>query len=66
MLRSYSKAFGNMRPVYDGKRNMYTRDLLPFGRDRVDLEVTLPGDTAIERSFMVTVKWIAHVCSFCI
>ncbi|VDK54362.1 unnamed protein product [Anisakis simplex] len=61
MIRAYQKIFNNINPVYDGKRNMYTRDLLPIGRDRVELEVTLPGDSAVERQFIVTIKWVSTV-----
>lgn len=61
MIRAYAKVFNNMQPVYDGKRNMYTRDPLPIGRDRVEFEVTLPGDTAVERQFTVAVKWVSNV-----
>lgn len=61
MIRAYQKIFNNIRPVYDGKRNMYTRDPLPIGRDRVELEVTLPGDSAVERQFTVSIKWMSQV-----
>ncbi|PAV78541.1 hypothetical protein WR25_09569 isoform C [Diploscapter pachys] len=61
MIRSWSKFFSSINPVYDGKRNMYTREVLPIGRDKKDFEVTLPGDSAIERQFTVSVKWIGQV-----
>ncbi|CAI5454435.1 unnamed protein product [Caenorhabditis angaria] len=61
MIHSFSKYFGNCRPVYDGKRNMYTRDPLHIGRDRMDFEVVLPGDSAVERQFSVSLKWIGQV-----
>ncbi|TKR83033.1 hypothetical protein L596_016687 [Steinernema carpocapsae] len=61
MIRSYTRIFDNIRPVYDGKRNMYTRHPLPVGRDRVDLEVTLPGDSAVERKFVVGIRWVTTV-----
>lgn len=35
MVRAYGRIFNNILPVYDGKRNMYTRDPLPIGKDRV-------------------------------
>lgn len=35
MVRSYARIFNNVRPVYDGKKNMYTRDPLPIGKDKV-------------------------------
>ncbi|KAF3834127.1 hypothetical protein F7725_025331 [Dissostichus mawsoni] len=43
MVRHFKmQIFGDRQPGYDGKRNMYTAHPLPIGRDRVDLEVTLP------------------------
>uniref|UniRef100_A0A0N5A9X1 Protein argonaute-1 n=1 Tax=Syphacia muris TaxID=451379 RepID=A0A0N5A9X1_9BILA len=61
MIRAYTRIFNNIRPVYDGKKNMYTRDALPIGRDRVELEVTLPGDSSVERQFRVALKWMTTV-----
>jgi hypothetical protein len=28
-----------LKPVFDGRNNLYTRDPLPIGNDRVELEV---------------------------
>lgn len=39
MVHAYSKIFGTLKPVFDGRANLYTRDPLPIGNDRVDLEV---------------------------
>ena len=64
MIRSYGRIFNNSRPVYDGKRNMYTRELLPIGRERVELDVTLPGDSSVERQFRVALKWQTTVSIF--
>ncbi|RCN47663.1 piwi domain protein [Ancylostoma caninum] len=61
MIRSFGKYFSSTRPVYDGKRNMYTREPLPIGREKMEFEVTLPGDSAVERQFTVTVKWAGQV-----
>ncbi|VDO55419.1 unnamed protein product [Haemonchus placei] len=61
MIRSFGKYFSTSRPVYDGKRNMYTREPLPIGREKMEFEVTLPGDSAVERQFTVTVKWAGQV-----
>ncbi|UMM44172.1 hypothetical protein L5515_019381 [Caenorhabditis briggsae] len=61
LISSFSKYFTNIRPVYDGKRNMYTREPLPIGRERMDFDVTLPGDSAVERQFSVSLKWVGQV-----
>ncbi|GAB6018873.1 argonaute 1 [Chamberlinius hualienensis] len=60
MVQAYSKIFGAQKPVFDGRKNLYTRDMLLIGRDRVELEVTLPGEGK-DRVFRVAVKWVAQV-----
>jgi eukaryotic translation initiation factor 2C len=40
MVQCYSKIFGTLKPVFDGRSNLYTRDPLPIGNDRLDLEVS--------------------------
>lgn len=37
MVQAYSKIFGTQKPVFDGRKNMYTRDDLPIGMDKVSL-----------------------------
>lgn len=39
MVHAYTKIFGTLKPVFDGRQNLYTRDPLPIGNDRVELEV---------------------------
>lgn len=63
MVHAYSKMFGALKPVFDGRNNLYTRDPLPIGNDRVELEVTLPGEGK-DRVFRVTIKWVAQVSLF--
>lgn len=41
MVHAYSKIFGTLKPVFDGRNNLYTRDPLPIGNDRIELEVRL-------------------------
>uniref|UniRef100_A0A8C0XIK6 Protein argonaute-3 n=1 Tax=Castor canadensis TaxID=51338 RepID=A0A8C0XIK6_CASCN len=48
--------FGDRRPVYDGKRSLYTANPLP-----VDLDVTLPGEGGKDRPFKVSIKFISRV-----
>lgn len=60
MVQSYSKIFGSQKPVFDGRKNMYTRDDLPIGKEKAELEVTLPGEGK-DRVFRVAIKWVAQV-----
>lgn len=59
MVQAY-KIFSNIKPVFDGRKNMYTRDDLPIGRDKVELEVTLPGEGK-DRVFRVAIKYLSKV-----
>lgn len=52
--------FGDRKPVYDGKKNIYTVTALPIGNERVDFEVTIPGEGK-DRIFKVSIKWLAIV-----
>lgn len=63
MVHAYGKIFGNLKPVFDGRNNLYTRDPLPIGNVREELEVTLPGEGK-DRLFRVTIKWVAQVSLF--
>ncbi|XP_069105554.1 LOW QUALITY PROTEIN: protein argonaute-2-like [Argopecten irradians] len=61
MVNSYSqKIFQGQKPVFDGRKNLYSREPLPIGRDKVELEVTLPGEGK-DRVFKVAIKWVAQV-----
>ncbi|RWS17692.1 protein argonaute-2-like protein, partial [Dinothrombium tinctorium] len=60
MVQSYSKIFSSQKPVFDGRKNMYTRDDLPIGKEKVELEVTLPGEGK-DRVFRVAIKWMSQV-----
>jgi len=60
MVQAYGKIFNNLKPVFDGRNNMYTRDPLPIGNDSIELDVTLPGEGK-DRVFRVTMKWNAQV-----
>lgn len=43
MVRHFKmQIFGDRQPGYDGKRNMYTANPLPIGRDRVGISNTCP------------------------
>jgi eukaryotic translation initiation factor 2C len=58
MVQAYSqKIFNGQLPVFDGRRNLYSREPLPIGRDKVELEVTLPGEGR-DRTFKVAIKFV--------
>lgn len=61
MIDSFAKIFNGTRPVYDGKKSMYTRDSLPIGRERIELEVVIPGDSSLDRKFKVSIKLMSLV-----
>ncbi|GAV05888.1 hypothetical protein RvY_15950-2 [Ramazzottius varieornatus] len=61
MVQGYSHSiFNGQKPVFDGKKNLYTRDALPIGKEKRELEVTLPGEGK-DRVFQVAIKWMAKV-----
>ncbi|CAM9566714.1 protein argonaute-2-like isoform X2 [Petromyzon marinus] len=60
MVQHYKQIFGERKPVYDGRQNLYTATPLPIGWDRVELEVTLPGEGR-DRKFSVSLRWVASV-----
>lgn len=55
-----NQIFQDRRPVFDGRRNMYTAQPLPIDKQRVELDVTLPGEGR-DRTFRVAIKWVARV-----
>uniref|UniRef100_A0ACB8FE66 Protein argonaute-2 n=1 Tax=Sphaerodactylus townsendi TaxID=933632 RepID=A0ACB8FE66_9SAUR len=55
-----AQIFGDRKPVFDGRKNLYTAMPLPIGRDKVELEVTLPGEGK-DRIFKVAIKWVSCV-----
>ena len=56
MVENFRNAiFQDRRPVFDGRRNMYTAQPLPIDKQRVELEVTLPGEGR-DRTFRVAIK----------
>jgi eukaryotic translation initiation factor 2C len=62
MVNKFQHIFNTQHPAFDGKRNLYTKDPLPFGRERIELEVTLPGPgEGRDRCFKVQIKWVAQV-----
>uniref|UniRef100_A0A670ZIN2 Argonaute RISC catalytic component 2 n=1 Tax=Pseudonaja textilis TaxID=8673 RepID=A0A670ZIN2_PSETE len=51
-----AQIFGDRKPVFDGRKNLYTAMPLPIGRDKV----TLPGEGK-DRIFKVAIKWMSVV-----
>lgn len=58
MVHAFPRIFGTLKPVFDGRSNLYTRD--PLLIEQRDLEVTLPGEGR-DRVFRVAMKWVARV-----
>ncbi|XP_033109683.1 protein argonaute-2-like isoform X1 [Anneissia japonica] len=54
------RIFANLRPVFDGRKNLYTKEPLPIGNDPVEMEVSLPGEGR-DRSFKISMKYVAKV-----
>ncbi|KAF3839440.1 hypothetical protein F7725_018157 [Dissostichus mawsoni] len=52
--------FGDRKPVYDGKKNIYTVLALPIGSEKVEFEVTIPGEGK-DRIFKVSIRFLAKV-----
>jgi eukaryotic translation initiation factor 2C len=63
MIESFPDYFRNLRPVYDGKKSMYTKNPLAFppNINRVELEVVMPGDASVDRRFKVAIKYVSTV-----
>ncbi|KAI3380253.1 hypothetical protein SNEBB_010630 [Seison nebaliae] len=52
--------FNGQRPVFDGKKHMYTRELLDQHSNKFEFDVTLPGDGR-ERTFHVNVRYVGAI-----
>ncbi|XP_035232913.1 protein argonaute-1-like isoform X2 [Stegodyphus dumicola] len=57
MLSAYTKIFGSQKPVFDGRKNMYARNSFHMPGNKMDIEVTLPGEGK-DRVFKVVLKYI--------
>ena len=62
-----SEALGKIKPVYDGRKNLYTAKPLPFDGDAATFDVTLPEDDGAPtdkrppRAFEVKIKKVAVI-----
>ncbi|XP_072175930.1 protein argonaute-2-like [Diadema setosum] len=52
--------FQNNLPVFDGRKNMYCKEQIPIEREKVELEVTLPGEGK-DRIFKANIKYEGKV-----
>ncbi|NP_001295590.1 protein argonaute-2 [Strongylocentrotus purpuratus] len=55
-----ARYFQNNLPVFDGRRNMYTKEQLPLENERVELEATLPGEGK-DRVFKTQIRYVGKV-----
>ncbi|KRX24853.1 Protein argonaute-2 [Trichinella nelsoni] len=61
MIQAYQKVFSNGKPVYDGKRSLFCKEMLPIGRDWVvQLDVTMPTERE-DRRYQVGIKLSSQV-----
>ena len=57
MVQAYSqKIFNGQLPVFDGRRNLYSREPLPIGREKVLLHMQINIFTGV-----CAVLYIAHI-----
>ncbi|XP_065182841.1 protein argonaute-2-like [Sycon ciliatum] len=61
LIASNDPRLGGMRPVFDGKANMYSRRRFPFEKERTTFEVSFSSGGASPRTYQVTLKWVALV-----
>lgn len=61
LVNAKPQLFSNQRPVFDGKKNLYTKEYLTnIGMDKIEVEVTLPGEGR-DRLFKVMIRFEAKV-----
>jgi eukaryotic translation initiation factor 2C len=61
LVQAKPNLFGTQRPVFDGKKNLYTKEYLnSLGNEKVEVEVTLPGEGK-DRQFKVSIRFEAKV-----
>lgn len=58
--RFQANIFSERRPVYDGRKNLYTTKPLPIDKVKYDLDVSLPSDGK-DRVFKVSIKFKSKV-----
>ncbi|XP_026819292.1 protein argonaute-2-like [Rhopalosiphum maidis] len=63
MVSAFKDIFGCLRPVFDGRKNLYTRDPLPISENEIELEVTLATGGNC-RIFHVRVMWLDKISFF--
>uniref|UniRef100_A0A0N4Z625 Protein argonaute-1 n=1 Tax=Parastrongyloides trichosuri TaxID=131310 RepID=A0A0N4Z625_PARTI len=61
LISTYPNIFQGTLPVYDGKKNMYTRRKLQIPDDNIELDVNVPGETTNERRFTVSIKFVCTI-----
>lgn len=61
MVENFRQAiFQDRKPVFDGRKNLYTSQALPIDKQKLEVDVTLPGEGR-DRTFQVSIKWVSRV-----
>ncbi|CEF61129.1 Protein argonaute-4 [Strongyloides ratti] len=55
LISTHPNIFGNLKIVYDGKKNMYSKEILSIGGDMIEFEVNIGVNPNEERLFTVTI-----------
>ncbi|XP_031556457.1 protein argonaute-2-like [Actinia tenebrosa] len=64
MVKSFSKIFGELKPVFDGRKNLYCRMPLSIGKKPTEFEVILASENNKDKKFKVVIKWASQVSMF--
>ena len=56
LVNTHKEYFGQQKPVFDGRKNLYSRKALPIGRDRVS------GYTCLLRPYFLSQVALVNVC----
>uniref|UniRef100_S4RV64 PAZ domain-containing protein n=1 Tax=Petromyzon marinus TaxID=7757 RepID=S4RV64_PETMA len=63
MVQHYKQIFGERKPVYDGRQNLYTATPLPIGWDRVNLQCSILAN-AKDLVFFNSIEYISSYIDY--